>query len=200
MKHYFTDDDKDKGPLRHDIVVRFDGEELSFLSAEGMFSKDRLDTGSRLLIEESELPSAGSVLDLGCGIGVVGILVLKREPALTVVQSDVTEKAVRLTKQNAQKHHVQTRVVQGNCYEALQSETFDVILTNPPRAAGKEVIRRMIEEAPAHLTDGGSLQLVAMTNKGGETYAKIMKETFGNVETIARGSGFKIYKSVRQPV
>jgi len=146
----------------------------------------------------SSLITAGSsVLDLGCGIGAVGIFVKTWLPNLEVVQSDVTEKAVLLTKKNARKSRVETIVVQSDCYDNLKGEVFDAILVNPPRAAGKAVIEKMIREAPSHLNKNGSLQLVALTNKGGKSYEKMMKEAFGNVETIARGSGFKVYKSTK---
>lgn len=195
MSHYFTDDGKQN---KHDITVSLLGKDYVLASADGMFSKDKLDTGSKLLIEESHVEKNAHVLDLGCGIGVVGLLLAQREPSITLMQTDVTDKAIALTQENAKRLGVPATIIKSDVYDALQGEKFDVLLCNPPRAAGKTVIKKMIEEAPNHLNENGSLQLVAMTNKGGETYAKLMKEIFGNVETIARGSGFKVYKSVRR--
>jgi 16S rRNA G1207 methylase RsmC len=193
MSHYFTDDELGE---THDVSVAWLGKTLTFLSASGVFSKDRLDTGTRLLIEESDVPANSRVLDLGCGIGVVGILLKLRDESLSVTQSDVTDKAVMLSKVNSKRLRARTRVLKSDLYEAFADERFDVILCNPPRAAGKAVIARMITGAREQLVFGGSLQIVAMTNKGGESYAKMMNATFGNVHTIARGSGYKVYKSV----
>ena len=153
-----------------------------------------------MLLESAHLPESGHVLDLGCGIGVVGVLVKKWLPACTVTQSDVTEKAVTLTQQNAKKLGVETRAIKSYCYSApeLAHMQFDAILTNPPRAAGKEVIEKMIVEAPMHLKPGGTLQLVALANKGGKSYEAMMQHTFGNVEVTSRGSGFKVYKSKKK--
>lgn len=194
--HYFEDDGKKVEEFS--ITMRVDGEDLTFTSGNGMFSKDELDHGTRILITYMELPASGSVLDLGCGIGIVGIIVKRTNAALDVVQSDVTFKAVSLTRKNAQSFGIDTEVVKSNVYAKFEDRTFDVILLNPPRAAGKDVIRKMIAEAPEHLNTGGSLQLVAMGNKGGASYQKMMQEAFGNAEIIGRGSGFKLYKSVKE--
>lgn len=191
MPHYHDETEREDFP----ITITWKGAELRFTSSAGIFSKDGLDRGTAVLLEHMQLPSSGSVLDLGCGIGVVGIIVKRTNPSLDVTQTDVTDKARSLTYLNAQKLGVSTRVVRGDCYEKVADERFDVILVNPPRAAGKDVIRRMIDEAPAHLVVGGSLQLVAMTNKGGKSYETMMMNAFGNVEKIGRGGGFSVYRS-----
>jgi 16S rRNA G1207 methylase RsmC len=162
-----------------------------------MFSKDGVDRGTTVLLENMHLPASGRVLDLGCGYGIVGLIVGTLAPHLELVQTDVTQKAVTLARENAKRAKIETKVIKSDCYDALAGEIFDCILVNPPRAAGKDVIRRMIAEAPAHLTKGGSLQLVALTQKGGKSYETMMHEAFGNVEKIGRGTGFSVYKSVR---
>jgi 16S rRNA (guanine1207-N2)-methyltransferase len=193
MTHYF-----DETPLEpFPITVRVRGEEYEFISSKGMFSKEGLDTGTRVLLENMQVSDGSGVLDLGCGIGVVGILVKKWFPQSNVVLSDVTNKSMELSMQNAKKLKVEVKCIKSDVYEKLP-QTFDVILTNPPRAAGKDVIRKMIEEAPDHLNMNGSLQLVALSNKGGKSYEAMMEEAFGNAEVIGRGSGFKVYKSVKQ--
>jgi 16S rRNA (guanine1207-N2)-methyltransferase len=193
MSHYFEDEGREE---RFPITVKFHGKEYEFLSSTGMFSKDHLDRGTEVLLDNMQVPHSAHVLDLGCGIGVVGILVKLTQPDTTVMQSDITQKARTLTRTNALRLNAETKVVRCDCYEKMEGMRFDVILTNPPRAAGKAVIARMINEAPDYLVPGGSLQLVAMSNKGGGSYEKIMAERFGNVEVIGRGSGFKVYKSV----
>lgn len=192
MPHYSDETPREDFP----IVIRWNGENLKFTSSTGMFSKDGLDRGTAVLLEHMQLPEKGSVLDLGCGIGVVGIIVKRTNPKLSVTQSDVTVKARHLTYRNTKSTGTSTRVVRGDCYEKVMDETFDVILLNPPRAAGKETILKMINEAPARLNAGGSLQIVALTNKGGKSYETMMEAAFGNVEKIGRGGGFSVYKSV----
>lgn len=72
-------------------------------------------------------------------------------------------------------------------------EKFDVILTNPPQTAGREVCYKIIEEGFNHLNENGTLQLVARHNKGGETLQKKMNEIFGNAEKIGKDHGFTVY-------
>jgi 16S rRNA G1207 methylase RsmC len=194
MAHYH-----DETPLKpFPITISVRGVTLTFFSSPGIFSKDELDRGTAVLLESMRLPAQGSVLDLGCGYGVVGLVVGTLAPQLELVQSDVTQKAVTLARENAKRAKIETKVIKSDCYDSLGGVRFDVILVNPPRAAGKDVIRRMISEAPDHLVAGGSLQLVAMTNKGGKSYEKMMLDTFGNCEKIGRGSGFTVYCSVRE--
>ena len=193
MPHYSDETPREDFP----IIIRWNNENLQFTSSVGMFSKEGLDRGTAVLLEHMQLPATGRALDLGCGIGVVGIIVKRTNPKLSVTQSDVTVKARHLTYRNTKSTGTSTRVVRGDCYEKVADEKFDIILLNPPRAAGKEKILKMISEAPEHLNGGGSLQLVALTNKGGKSYETMMSDAFGNVEKIGRGSGFSVYKSVR---
>jgi 16S rRNA (guanine1207-N2)-methyltransferase len=193
MTHYFHNRELETFP----ITVTARGKQYELLSAKGMFSKDDLDTGTRVLLEHMQIPSEARVLDLGCGIGVVGIFVKLWNPQTTVVQSDITENAITLATLNAARVGVKTTAILSNVYESLQTQQFDVILTNPPRAAGKKVIRDMIYGAVELLSVGGTLQLVAMTNKGGKSYEAMMQEAFGNVNKIGRGSGFSVYRSMK---
>ena len=73
---------------------------FEFLTASSVFSKRRVDVGSRLLIESMVLPKTGCVLDIGCGYGAVGIAAAAFNPRLRVVMTDVNVRAVRLAKKN----------------------------------------------------------------------------------------------------
>jgi 16S rRNA (guanine1207-N2)-methyltransferase len=103
--HYFTAHPKSKVKLG---IVRtyLCGRPFEFLTASGVFSKKRVDLGTRLLIESMFLPEKGCVLDVGCGYGAVGIVVASSNPDLRVVMVDVNERAVWLAKQNVQRNNV----------------------------------------------------------------------------------------------
>ena len=75
------------------------------------------------------------------------------------------------------------------------ADKFDTILVNPPQTAGKDICFQIIDEAKNHLNNNGLLQLVARHNKGGSVLEKHMKEIFGNVEQIVKGSGYRVYIS-----
>ncbi len=82
----------------------------------------------------------------------------------------------------------------------LSDLKFDLIVTNPPISAGIDAaVRPMIVGAPMHLVEGGALQLVVQSNKGGRTLSGIIEETFGNIEVTARGGGFRVFTALKRP-
>ena len=173
--------------------------ELTFTTSSGVFSKEHIDIGSRLLIEQCIIENGWDVLDLGCGYGAVGIAIAKAYPEAKIVCSDVNERAVALTKENAKENGVDIMTVPSDGYEHVKGP-FDTILLNPPQTAGRDVCLRLLKEAKEHLKDGGMLQIVARPNKGGKTLAAFMKETFGNVDVLGKGSGYRVYRSVKQHI
>ena len=95
-------------------------------------SRTRIDPGTRLLIEFMTLPERGSVLDVGCGYGPVGIAAATFNPNLKVVMTDVNERAVWLAKENAKRNALQNvEVKQGFLYEPVGDMRFEIILSNP---------------------------------------------------------------------
>ena len=195
MTHYYSP--KQTSPTSEtEITIRLKNLEFHLFSGSGVFSKKRLDTGTRVLIENCEIPENASILDLGCGIGVVGISVKMRYPKTKVTQTDVNERAIMLTKKNLKKHNLDNKVKVSDGFTRLKDE-YDVILFNPPQSAGKKVCFKLIEESYKHLHPEGSLQLIARRNKGGNSLSKKMEEVFGNVEVIVKRSGYWLYMSFK---
>ena len=193
MAHYY--DEQPSGPLmQSDVLVRLFGKEYRFTTASGLFSKGHVDVATRLLIERCVLDNAHEVLDLGCGWGVVGIMLKLRHSELEVTCSDINSRALAMTKKNARRLDASVAVVQSDIFKDID-KTFDTILTNPPYVAGRAVCFRFIEQSHDHLRRGGTLQLVARHNKGGKVLSQKMEDVFGNVEPVAISSGFRIYLS-----
>jgi 16S rRNA (guanine1207-N2)-methyltransferase len=192
MPHYYSEKQTSWDDWRT-IKSVINGKEYSFLSASGVFSKDHVDKGTFLLASNMKIRKGDKALDIGCGIGVLGIVAASL--GAKVWMSDVNSRATSLARKNAKINHIDAQVFQGNLYETTHDRDFDVILSNPPQSAGKAVCYAIIEGAKDRLKDDGSLQLVARPNKGGKTLAKKMEEVFGNVEVIAKGSTFAVYLS-----
>jgi 16S rRNA G1207 methylase RsmC len=191
MPHYY--DVKQEAPLKpRKIMVSARGQKIELWSGAGVFSKDELDDGTRLLIDAAVIPQGAKVHDLGCGIGVVGVIIKLAEPSCSVIASDVSERAVELARKNSQLHKLDIDVRLSDGYAAVP-ERFDTVLLNPPYVAGRETIYRLIQEAHDHLKPGGTLQLVARHNKGGETLKRRLLEIFGNCDDSRRAKGYRVY-------
>ncbi len=195
-QHYFSE--KQDSPLRmQKISSTVRGKTFYFFTGSGVFSKEKIDDGSKLLIESVQLKKEAHVLDLGSGYGPVGIILKKFFPTCDVTLSEINERAVHLAQSNAALNNVTVDIRQSNIFENVP-EKFDVILLNPPQSAGKELCFQMITESINHLTKRGKLIIVARHNKGGKELNKKMGSVFGNVSEGNKSAGFRIYESEKR--
>jgi 16S rRNA G1207 methylase RsmC len=170
------------------------GQRIELESCSGVFSKDRIDNGTMLLVASMELPEEGTLLDMGCGCGAVGIAAARLKPRLKVTLVDLNPMAVRLARGNIEANGVENaEALESDLYSKLGDRCFDAIVSNPPLAAGYRVIFPLIEGAKDHLSRGGTLQLVL--RKGVRAIPAKMDEVFGNVETLSRKSGYRVFRS-----
>ena len=196
-EHYFTE--KPLSNIREEkFSVTIRGQRIDITSASGIFSIKELDFGTRLLIENAHIK--GSVLDLGCGYGIIGIAIKKFYPESDVWMCDINERAVRCAKDNCAKNNVECHVLKSDLFSnaELHNKKFDTILTNPPFSAGKILCKEFIRQSRDHLNDEGLLQLVAPHNKGGESLKKSMLDVYGTVGELAKKSGYRVYISVKR--
>lgn len=196
MEHYYSQEQASPLNIKK-ISQKISGKNFEFFTASGIFSKDKIDTGTIVLAESMVMADNCKVLDIGCGIGVFGIAAAKFFNA-DVAMSDINKRAVMLAKKNLELNKVKAEIFQGNLYEKIKGNDFDVVLSNPPHNAGKEICFQIIMQSKNHLKHGGSLQIVARHNKGGKTLSKKMEEVFGNVKVISRKSGYSVYLSYNE--
>jgi len=198
LNHYFAEHPKSK--MRLGIIhTHLRGIHFEFLTASGVFSKKRVDLGTKLLIESMVLPQEGCVLDIGCGYGAVGIAAATFNPNLRVIMVDVNERAVRLARQNAEKNYVSNvEVRRGYLYEPVKDLVFSCVLSNPPVSAGMETVKAIISEAPEHMASKALFQMVVKSKIGGKRLLMVFEEAFGNVEVLARKSGYRVLISKKQ--
>ena len=192
--HYYTES---PASAHDERVVRLKalGNELTFTTDAGVFSRDGLDRGTEALLEA--LPTlSGRVLDLGCGWGAVGVALGKRYPGLEIVMTDINRRAVELARRNLDANGVRAEVVQGDGFENVTGE-FDAILTNPPIRAGKAVIYGLFADARAFLKPGGALYVVIRKQQGAPSALKYLKEIYAEAETIDRSGGFHVLRARR---
>lgn len=190
--HYYTENPASAHDERR-IVLSILGQELTFTTDAGVFSRDGLDRGTELLLEA--LPElTGRVLDLGCGWGAVGVALGKKYPALGIVMTDINSRAVELARRNLAANGVKAEVVQGDGFQSVAGD-FDAIVTNPPIRAGKAVIYGLFAQARDRLRPGGALYLVIRKQQGAPSALKYLREIYAGAEVIDRGSGFHVIRA-----
>ena len=189
---YFDNNENLRSEIRK-LNYKYDSYSFIFNSDLGVFSKDKIDEGSKLLAEcyfkygKRDI----SLLDVGCGIGFLGISISK----IMNVHSDmvdVNNRAIHLCKMNMKENDVDGRVWNSNVYDDVK-DSYDVIISNPPIRAGKSVYLRIIEEAFNHLNNDGQLWFVMRTNHGVKTVIKNLKAKY-NVDVLAKDKGFYVVK------
>ena len=197
-EQYFTPSPTSRHERRTVHYQMRDGRELVFETDAGVFSKGRVDRGTRELIKAVTLDDGESFLDLGCGWGPVGISVAASHPTSEVWMVDVNERACELARANAQANGLRNAVVLcGDGLAAVGGRKFDVIATNPPIRAGKSIVYRLVEEARDHLNPGGRFYAVARTKQGAGSLREFIHATFGDSDEPEIGGGYRVIRATR---
>jgi len=192
MSQYF-DNDKSINSQRRTIKFNFDFREFLMQSDNGVFSKEKLDYGTRVLLENIDINSlCGKVLDLGCGIGVVGVIVGTFNKSVSIDMVDINERAVELAKENIRLNNVNNNVFVSDVYSNVDSK-YNYIITNPPIRAGKEVIRKFLLGAKDYLCKNGILFFVMRKDHGVKSMIKELENIY-DIGIIAKDKGFYIVK------
>lgn len=197
MNHYF-DDNRHLKSNRKEISFRFWCFNYSFISDHGVFSKDEIDTGTQVLLDYISKQKLGNkMLDLGCGIGPIGIILKKIFSDREMQMVDVNLRALDLAKENARLNEVDVNIYQSNSYEQVADTDFSDIITNPPIRAGKKVIYEMFDHAYDHLQRGGHLWVVIRKSHGANSAQARIKTVFNNCEIVKKDKGFYILKATK---
>lgn len=186
---------------RRPLHVRLRGHEVEVETAGGVFSPGRLDLGTHVLLRTvPDPPTAGDLLDLGCGWGPVAIALGLAAPAATVWALDVNERALDLVARNAAR--LGLRGVRPVPAEQVPSDVrFDAIWSNPPIRIGKPALHSLLGTWLPRLADDGVAHLVVQRNLGADSLAKHLAESLGVgfvVERAASAKGFRVLRVARR--
>ncbi len=194
MAHYFTNDENLKSNIRK-INTIINDTSYYFYTDNGVFSKDELDFGTKLLLTTFEytFPQEKRLLDIGCGCGPIGIYAAKK--GFAVDMSDINERAINLSKRSLSEQGLKANVFKSDAYENI-SNKYDYILSNPPIRVGNEKLYEIIMGAKDYLKDDGQLWIVVRKKQGAESLTRHMKEKYKKVDVIAKKKGFYIIKSI----
>ena len=196
MSHYFVNDNNVKSDKRN-LYFEFKGNRFKFVSDNGVFSKNEIDEGSALLLKTYvENGKNGRVLDVGAGVGVIGVVISKINDC-DVDMLEINKRAVDLCSENIVINGVnKCKVYESNIYEKANG-SYDVVVSNPPIRAGKKVVFEILEKSKEYLSDEGELWVVIRKNQGADSAKKKLIEVFGNCECVKKDKGFYILKSIK---
>lgn len=190
MSQYF-DNDKNIKCERKIIKFNFNNKDFSIYSDNGVFSKDRFDYGTRVLLNSVDIDKlSGNVLDLGCGLGVVGIILGTFNKGINIDMVDINERAIDLAKNNLVLNNVKANVFVSDIYSNIDNK-YDFIITNPPIRAGKNVIRGFLLGSYDYLKDDGILYFVMRKDHGVKSMIKELSVKF-NTSIVNKDKGFYV--------
>ncbi|MDD2457887.1 MAG: methyltransferase [Eubacteriales bacterium] len=197
MAHYFDQTPQSESQIRT-VQARIHGIDFEFSTDSGVFSRNRMDYGTELLVEtviQDQQKMNGKLVDLGCGYGPVGIIMKRAFPSLDVVLCDINSRALTLARHNARANQVAfLQILQSDALAAVEGP-LNYVLTNPPIRAGKAVVHRFFSEAREKLAPGGLLYVVIQKKQGAPSALARLKELFLEAEVIEHSAGYWIIRA-----
>lgn len=194
--HYFTAAPASPENLRK-IRVSLAGRELEVTTAGGVFSPDRLDAGTAVLLANMPpVPPGGDLLDLGSGWGPVSLSMALAAPHATVWAVDVNERALDLVRRNAAALGL-TNVNASLPDDVPEHISFRTIRSNPPIRVGKNELHGLLERWIPRLDERSDAWLVVQRNLGADSLQRWIGSTFHpgySVFRTATGKGYRILK------
>ena len=201
-EHYFTASPAVEAEERaHRFMIR--GVEHAVVTASGVFSADRLDKGTQVLLDHvHDPPPTGSFLDLGCGWGPITLALADAAPGATVLAVDVNERSLALTARNAEVaglDNVRTCPAQELLTELREtSRPVDLIWSNPPVRIGKDALHELLLSWLQLLSADGEAWLVVLKNLGADSLATWLTGQGWDVSRQASSKGFRVLRVRRR--
>ena len=176
MSQYFEENNELKDEQK-ELKIVFKDKKYKIYTNNGVFSKDKLDYGTRLLLETITTKNLeGNILDLGCGYGIIGLIIATTYPQTTVDMTDITNRALELARQNT-KNLKNVNIYKSDIYKDITNK-YNYIITNPPIRVGKQIIREFLITAKDYLKENGELWFVMRKNHGVKSIIKELEEYY----------------------
>ncbi|HLU95592.1 MAG TPA: methyltransferase [Thermobifida alba] len=202
--HYF-DPDPNTHSRTATIPLLLPDLHLTLTTDRGVFSPDRIDLGTRILLETvPPPPDRGTLLDLGCGYGPIALTLARRAPRAAVVGVDTNRRALALARHNAEANAVPNvrflpAPAPGETPDPLLRGPFAALWSNPPIRIGKQALHTLLATWLSRLEAGAHAHLVVQKNLGADSLHRWLEESGHPTERVASRAGYRILRTTRQP-
>ena len=198
-EHYFTAQ-PEAAERRQAITVDLWGRTVRLSTAAGVFSAERLDPGTAVLLRSSPVPTgAPRLLDLGCGYGPIALALALHCPRATIDAVDVNERALALCRHNATALGVADRITVCRPEQTDPAQRYDEIWSNPPIRIGKQPLHELLLTWLPRLKPPGVARLVVARNLGSDTLQAWLIDQGYDCVRAASAKGFRVLTVTGQP-
>ena len=195
-EHYFSSSPESELNLRR-FHARLAGQVYELTTASGIFSPERIDAGTEVLLSHVPAPPpGGNLLDLGSGWGPIALSLAIHSPRATVWAVDVNERALDLVRRNAATLGL-TNVNAVTPDDVPEDVTFMTIWSNPPIRVGKNELHDLLERWIPRLEPGTDAWLVVQRNLGSDSLHRWLQATFPEEYSFTRAATNKGYRVLR---
>jgi 16S rRNA (guanine1207-N2)-methyltransferase len=196
--HYFASDPSSR-VRESEVSVDVWGHEMRLTTGSGVFSHGRLDLGTAVLFRQADPPAVGErFLDLGCGYGVIACALALARPEARVWAVDVNERALDLTRRNADRLGLADRVTVALPDAVPDDVRFDGIWSNPPIRIGKAALHEMLLGWLARLAPAGAATMVVGKNLGADSLQRWLREQGYGCDRLGSAKGFRVLRVVQR--
>lgn len=180
-------------PLRVTLL----GTSYELTTANGIFSPQRIDAGTQVLLAHTPPPPpGGNLLDLGCGWGPISLTLALASPRSTVWAVDVNERALDIVRRNATALGL-TNINACRPEDVPEDIHFTTIWSNPPIRVGKNELHLMLEQWLPRLEAGSDAWLVVQRNLGSDSLHRWLEGALPEDFAVSRSATSKGYRVLR---
>lgn len=174
--------------------LKLDGFEVPFINHSNLFSREKLDIGTRFFLDHIPKGPFLNILDLGCANGIIGIKAKMLNLDAKLYFSDESSMAIGSASINYKNYFKdEAEFIWTNCFENQPKNLLDLVLCNPPfhqqNTIGDFIAWQMFQDAFQSLKAGGSIRVIGNSHLG---YQVKLKKLFGNSKIVATNNKFMI--------
>lgn len=195
----FADFTKEPMDSPYPLSLNVEGFPIPLINGSNLFSREKLDIGTRFFLEHLPRGNFSRILDLGCANGIIGLKARELNPQAKILFSDESAMAIESAKKNYQNYYQdEAEFYWTNCFENQSESNLDLVLCNPPfhqqNTIGDFIAWQMFQDSFRALKTGGRIRVIGNSHLG---YQIKLKKIFGNSKIVATNKKFMIVDAVK---